>query len=897
MPRAITPSPARALAGVGTLTKSGTGTLTILNNVNLAGMTTVSGGTLQIGNGGTTGFVAGNISDYGSVVFNRSDTVAYGINPVNASSVAISGPGSLTQAGSGTLLIIGTMNHYGGTTINPGTTVQVGNGATVDTGSLGNSTALNNGTLRFYRLSNVGVGTPLAGNGAFNFLGTGNSGQSGYVLNATNTFTGPVTLSYARIQSGAGALSFGSPSSITVQPASQVYAVATPYSSVYNIPLTLAGTGWQDGLGALRIENGGTWAGNITLAANARIGVNNATTNTITGTITGNYELETYGGNAAAALVLAPSSANSYNALRVSIGTAGASTIAGNANAIPNNIPLTMNGGTLKLNGFSKSFSLFQNLSSSSSIQNGSASSPASVTLAPPLNAAFTYSGTFADGGSQPLAVTFNQTGPAPSLTLGGTSSSWTGNFTNNGGSITTAGAGRLGAANVASRTLDFNNCTWNLSPNNGWSGGGALATMIFNNSTLNNSRYNVFGPIVLNGSTLTGNAGGNDSAYYALYNLNGGSVKVVGTKPSTMSGTSTTEARGFNLQTPTVFDVADVTGNAAEDLTVSAPLRTGGAIGGAGALIKTGAGTMLVTDVATYTGSTTISNGTLALSGAGNLASSPSITIASGGKLDVSAVSPWTIPVALSGSGTVSGDVLDTTGTVISPGTSAGTLSFNNNLTLGGAGSLTFDLANVNTVGANVNDLIVVGGTLDLSTVTAPMPVGFNFPNGAPALGVPYRLFQCGAISGTVSTAFTNSTRYTATFAQSGNNVTVTFSGASTNLVWTGTDPLVPTTWDVATSTNWFDGTGGNMFYDSDTVRFDDTSVNTTVTLSSTVRPAAITLDSTNDYTFSGSGKITGLTTITKNNTNTVTLGVVNDAIGPINVNAGILKANQHSR
>ena len=74
---------------------------------------------------------------------------------------------------------------------------------------------------------------------------------------------------------------------------------------------------------------------------------------------------------------------------------------------------------------------------------------------------------------------------------------------------------------------------------------------------------------------------------------------------------------------------------------------------------------------MATYTGSTTISNGTLALSGSGNLASSPSITIASGAKLDVSALSPWTIAggQSISGSGAVIGDVSDTTGTVISPG------------------------------------------------------------------------------------------------------------------------------------------------------------------------------------------------------------------------------------
>ena len=39
---------------------------------------------------------------------------------------------------------------------------------------------------------------------------------------------------------------------------------------------------------------------------------------------------------------------------------------------------------------------------------------------------------TFANGGTQPLNVTFNQTGPAAAITMNGDSSSWTGNFTNN---------------------------------------------------------------------------------------------------------------------------------------------------------------------------------------------------------------------------------------------------------------------------------------------------------------------------------------------------------------------------------------------------------------------------------------------------------------------------------
>ena len=58
------------------------------------GSTTISAGTLQLGNGGTTGSVAGNIVDNAALVFNRSDALTYG--------GVISGTGSLTQAGTGT---------------------------------------------------------------------------------------------------------------------------------------------------------------------------------------------------------------------------------------------------------------------------------------------------------------------------------------------------------------------------------------------------------------------------------------------------------------------------------------------------------------------------------------------------------------------------------------------------------------------------------------------------------------------------------------------------------------------------------------------------------------------------------------------------------------------------
>ena len=132
------------------------------------------------------------------------------------------------------------------------------------------------------------------------------------------------------------------------------------------------------------------------------------------------------------------------------------------------------------------------------------------------------------------------------------------------------------------------------------------------------------------------------------------------------------------------------------------------------------------------------------------------------------------------------------------------------------------------------------------------------------------------------------NAPRYSVTYGQTANAITVTFNGGASNLVWTGTDPITPATWDVAGSTNWFDSFSGNVFYQFDSVRFDDTSVNNTVTLSSTVTPAAITVDSTNNYTFSGTGGIGGTTGITKNNTNTLFLGTANTFTGPVVISAG---------
>ena len=78
------------IGGTGGLTLTA-GTETLSGTNTYTGATTISGGTLQIGAGGATGSVTGNIVDNAALVFNRSNALTYG--------GIISGTGSVTQAG------------------------------------------------------------------------------------------------------------------------------------------------------------------------------------------------------------------------------------------------------------------------------------------------------------------------------------------------------------------------------------------------------------------------------------------------------------------------------------------------------------------------------------------------------------------------------------------------------------------------------------------------------------------------------------------------------------------------------------------------------------------------------------------------------------------------------
>jgi len=123
------------ISGAGALAKSGTGTLTLTGTNTFSGGTTISAGTLNIGSGGTTGLLAGNVLDNAALVFNRSDSSFVLGN--------ISGSARGTKQGTGPLAIVGDLTHTGGTTVTAGT-LMIGNGTTTGTitGNITNNSAL-----------------------------------------------------------------------------------------------------------------------------------------------------------------------------------------------------------------------------------------------------------------------------------------------------------------------------------------------------------------------------------------------------------------------------------------------------------------------------------------------------------------------------------------------------------------------------------------------------------------------------------------------------------------------------------------------------------------------------------------------------------------------------------
>ncbi|WP_416367057.1 autotransporter outer membrane beta-barrel domain-containing protein [Rhodopseudomonas palustris] len=169
------------------LGKTGTGTLTLTGDSFYTGGTTISSGTLQLGNGGISGSITGDITNNATLTVNRSNGTSLG--------GVISGSGQLVKLGGGILALLGNNTYTGGTTISAGT-LRVGNGAT--SGSIVGD-VVNNGVLQFNRFDSIGFNGVISGTGSVTKLG-----NNAMILGGDNTYTGGTTISGGYLQVGNG---------------------------------------------------------------------------------------------------------------------------------------------------------------------------------------------------------------------------------------------------------------------------------------------------------------------------------------------------------------------------------------------------------------------------------------------------------------------------------------------------------------------------------------------------------------------------------------------------------------------------------------------------------------------------------------------------------------------
>jgi autotransporter-associated beta strand protein/T5SS/PEP-CTERM-associated repeat protein len=155
----------------GTLTKFGAGTLTLSASNSYTGGTTIVAGTLQVGSGGTTGSIAGNVVNDAFLAFNRSNSSTF--------SGVISGTGTLTKKGAGTLTLSGNNSYTGGTTISGGI-IALGNANAL---GVAGSVTMTSGTLDLNGQS-VTLGAISGSSG-----GTITTGAAGSVTLASMTVT------------------------------------------------------------------------------------------------------------------------------------------------------------------------------------------------------------------------------------------------------------------------------------------------------------------------------------------------------------------------------------------------------------------------------------------------------------------------------------------------------------------------------------------------------------------------------------------------------------------------------------------------------------------------------------------------------------------------------------
>ena len=619
----------------GALTAAGQGVVMLTGTNSFTGAANMTGGTLDVGSagalggggtlsftGGTLQYSAANATDY-SGRFSTAANQAYSIDTngqnVTLGTALTSSYGTLTKLGAGTLTLSAVSTYTGTTTVSAGT-LAVGSGGGFGGGNitvgpaatlaLSGTAAVNQTSYATLVVDGVGAvpsTVTLADNAT---LSTGSFTVGN---NAAGTFvqTGGTVTSNGILVLGESTASVGSYSLSGTNSVLSVYDIDIGYQGAGTFTQT-GGTVGPLGSGpgvilAYYSGSGGTYslsAGTLSTAT-ITVGYQGAGTFTQTGgtvnTHTGYVFLAGYtGGSGSYSL----SGTGSLNAGSISVGAYGTGTF-------------TQSGGSVSTNN--GSFILGENGAGNGTYAlsgTGSLSTGRAVIGAAGVGAFTQEGGTFTTNGQ---ALFLSQSTPGAG----------TDTYLLSGGTLTT-GSTLVGDGGTATFTQ-----TGGLHTTNSLTLSGSQSASV--------GTYNLQGGVFNTGRVLTGDEGVTGKS---IFNFNGGTLQAsVSDNPASrtyaytfFSGVSTVNVQsGGATGTAVGGAVIDTNGF---NVTVASSLQhdtTSGTPAIDGGLTKVGAGILTLTVANTYTGGTTVNQGTLAISASGGLGTG-SVSIAAGATLSLDA-------------------------------------------------------------------------------------------------------------------------------------------------------------------------------------------------------------------------------------------------------------------